>query len=290
MDLWEGTTEPDRSELDEQLLEATRLTEEGESAQALAMLLSLEIDHPDDATLLCMIGALAAHLEAEGMAADFFRRCLEQNPTEPNLLVTAGAGLAAVSDPAAEPALRLATLTAPDLAAARLHYGGYLVREGLVSQGLDELAIARRLDPDDSLVRRELGVGLLLAGRAAEALEELEAAVLMEGEDLDLRMLFGLTLVQEGDLPRAAEELYPLGTLYPDDGEVQAVLALVFWVADWEDEAWLALSRAESAPEQPDRALLREVEEAIEAGGDVVRSLLLDEVAPSALRDRIYRS
>lgn len=276
--------------MEEHLLEATRLAEDGEEGRALEVLLKVESDYPEDVTLLCMIGALAAHSGAEGMAADYFRRCLEREPMDPQILVTAGSGLAALGDPAAEPALRLAALTAPDLAPARMHYGAYLVRGGMTDAGIDELLAARSIDATDPDVRRELGIAYLLGRRPAEGLEELEAGVEMEPEDADLRMLFGLALIQERDLPRAAEEMYPLGLSMADDAEVQGLLALLYYLAGWEEEAWIALSRAEATPETLDPVWLSEVQEALESESEAVRSLLLDEIAPTALRDRLYRA
>lgn len=56
-----------------------------------------------------------------------------------------------------------------------------------------------------------------------------------------------------------------------------------------ENEAWVALSRAEEAESRVDAAVLKEVEEAIESGEESMRALLLDEIAPSALRERLFR-
>jgi Flp pilus assembly protein TadD len=280
----------DHSTIEEYLLEATRLAEGGEEGRALEVLLGIEQDHAEDATLLCMIGALAAHAGADGMASDFFRRCLEQEPMDPQLLITAGAGLAALGDPAAEPALRLAALTAPDMPPARMHYGRFLVRGGMVEAGLEELEAARSLDPGDALIRGEVGIAYLLSGRGGAALAEFEVAVAAAPDDVDLRLLYGLALIQDDDIPAAAEELYPLSLSMADDPEVQALLALAFYLADWEEEAWIALSRAEAAPDSIDRTLLTEVGESLETGREAVRALLLEEIAPTALRDRLYRS
>jgi Flp pilus assembly protein TadD len=276
--------------VEERLLEASRFAESGEEAEALRLLLATEPDHPEHATLLCMIGALAAHLDAEGIAVDFFHRCLAQNPTDPGLLVTAGAGLAAAGDPEAEPALRMAALLAPALPAARMHYGALLVRSGLLEQGLNELTTARDLDPEDAVIRRELAVGFLLGSRPADALTELDAAVAAAQDDSDSRLLLGLTLLEEGDPARAAEELYPLGVTLAHDGQVQLLLALLFALQGWENEAWLALSRAEAVDEPLDPALVRDAEEAIEEGGEAIRSLLTEEIAASLLRERLSRS
>lgn len=278
------------SDLQAVLLEATRLSEEGLDGDALDLLLDNEAANADDPMLLCMIGALAGHLGAEGMAVDFFNRCLQQDPTDPQILLTAGAGLAAAGDPGAEPALRLAAVTNPDLAAARMHYGAYLVRAGILDQGLEELLAARSLDAGDPDIRRELGIAYQLAGRSGDALEELEAAAAAAPDDPEVRVLWALALVEAGDLPRAAEELYPLGEPLADDGQLQLLFALLFAAQGWADEAWLALSRAEAAQPPVDPAALREVEEALEGGEDPARDLLSEEVAPSALRERIFLS
>lgn len=287
-DLVVVTEKPSESDLQSVLLEATRLSEEGQDSDALELLLESEGEHSDDPMLLCMIGALAGHLGAEGMAVDFFNRCLQQQPTDAQVLITAGAGLAAAGDPGAEPALRLAAVTNPELAPARMHYGALLIRSGILEQGVEELLEARRLDPSDADIRRELGIAYLLSARSDEALDELESASAAGPEDWEARLLWSLAMINAKEIDRAAEELHPLGELLADDGNTQLLLALVFATQEWEDEAWLALSRAEAAEPPVDPAALREVEEALEAGSDAAQLLLLEEVAPSALRERIY--
>jgi predicted Zn-dependent protease len=127
-----------------------------------------------------------------------------------------------------------------------------------------------------------------MAGRQSDALGELESAREGSPDDPLPRLILGLTLLQLDDLPRAAEELYPAAEQLATDPEAQLLLALVFAAQGWEDEAWLALSRAEDAPEF-DRQAIQEIEDAIEAGSEAARTLLVDEVAASALRDRIFR-
>ena len=277
----------DRLPLEEQLLAASELSDEGRWQEALALLLELEPDHSDNATLLCMVGVVADQLGSTGMAVDFFRRTLEQEPTDPQLLTTAGAGLAAARHPDAEAALRLAALSAPDYLPARMHYGAFLARAGLFDEAFAELGAAQELDPEDGEVRRRLGIAYMLAGRGAEAVAELEIAAAEAADDPEATFLFGLLLIQEGDASRAAEELYPLGEVLAEDAESQVLLALLFAAEGWENEAWLALSRAEAATVRGDPEVVREVEEAIEAGEEASRTLLLQEVVPSALRDRI---
>lgn len=269
------------------LTEAARLTEVGAPAEALDVLLQLEPTYPEDSTLLCMIGAVADHLGAEGMAVDFFSRCLATEPTDVQVLITAGAGLAAAGDPGAEPALRLAALSAPDDPRARMHYGALLVRNGLLSDGLDELLAALSLDAGDPDIRCELGIAYLLRDDIERALGELEAASAAAPDDGETRLLWGLVLLQAGETSRAAEELHPLAEALAEDGTVQLLLALVFALEGWENEAWLALSRAETAEPLLDRAAIGEVEEALEGGDEAVSGRLMDELAPTLLRERL---
>lgn len=274
-------------ELQAALEEAARLSELGDDAEALDLLLQLESEYSSDATLLCMIGALAEQVGAEGMAVDFFQRCLALGPADVEVLITAGAGLAAMGDPEAEPALRLAALTAPQNPAARMHYGALLVRNGLIAQGIEELVTAKGIDPEDGEIRRELGIAFLLDNRLEEGTDELEAAVAADPEESRSRLLWGLALLQNEEVSRAAEELHPLGSALEQDGEVQLLLALVYALAGWEEESWIALSRAESAEPPVDGATFREVEEALEWGSDAVHDLLVGELAPMTLRERI---
>ncbi len=277
-------------EIDDRLLEASRLAEDGDESAALELLLSLEPSHAENATLMCMIGVVAGHNGADGMAGDYFRRCLALEPIDPELLLRAGAGLAALDDPEAEAALRSAALLAPDRAEARMHYGAYLVRAGMVETGLIELDAARALDPDSAETRRALGIARLLTSRVPEALDELEEAVSLDAEDPELRFLYGLALIQDRDIARAAEEMYPLGESLATSGEVQAILSLLFAAAGWEEEAWVAFSRAEEAAEQLDQAVLSEIEDALAGDEEALRALLEDELAATALRERLYRA
>lgn len=282
-------TDIERSEaLQSTLLEADRLSEDGEDGEALNLLLAAETDNAEDPTLLCMIGAIASGLGIEGMAVDYFSRCIDLNPTDVEVLIVAGSGLAAAGDPAAEPALRLAALTAPTNPAARSSYGTLLVRTGFLEQGMEELETARKLDPDDADIRRSLGIAYHLLGRSAESLDELESAVEGDPEDPEIRLLWGLTLLASQEVSDAAEALYPLGEAMPQDGTVQMILALTFRLEGWEEEAWVAFSRAESAEPPVDAGSLREVEDAIAGEDEAAQAMLFDELAPMALRQRIF--
>jgi len=276
------------TELESRLLEGLRLTEEDRHAEAFEMLLGLEPDYPESPELLCTLGVLAAYVGSDGVSVDFFRRCLALEPTDPRMLVAAGSGLWRSGDPAAEPALRLAALTAPDLASARHQYGVVLIRSGLMDQGMEELEAACGLDPADAGIRRELAIAHLLGGRPSAAVQQLEEAVGMESDDADMRYFLALALLEGGETSRAAEELYPLGTILAEDGEIQVIISLACALEGWEEEAWLALSRAEAAGQPADTGILREAEEALETGEDAVRRLLLEELAPGALRERIF--
>ncbi|HEX5520630.1 MAG TPA: hypothetical protein VFX29_03000, partial [Longimicrobiaceae bacterium] len=210
--------------------------------------------------------------------------CLAEQPTDAMVLVTAGAGLAALDDPEAEAALRTAALMAPELAIARLHYGAYLARAGLLADARTELEAARALAPDDARVHTELGVMHLLAGEAAAGTDALEASLEHE-EDAWVRALLGLALLEVGRTEESAEELHRASLERLDDAELQLIAALAAAAEGWDDEAWNALARAEAADADPD--VVRDVEESVDEGADAARELLEEELAPSALRARL---
>jgi Flp pilus assembly protein TadD len=268
------------------LAEASTLADQGRWGEAFALLQEEEAAHPEDATLLCMLGVTARESGVKNVAYDYFRRCLAQDPTDPVILTTAGTAIADWDDPDAERVLRLAALTSPGLASARLNYGSYLAREGLFDAAIPELVAARDLEPDDPAIRSELGVAYLLSGRADEGLNELEEAVLGSGEDFWLQALFGLALVDAGRFEEGAEQLHAASAARADDWEIHIAAALAAAGEEWQDEAWAAISRADLAPGADD-ALIREAEELLEQGSEQARAFLQEEIAAPLLRARL---
>jgi Flp pilus assembly protein TadD len=276
-----------RELLDAGLQDAVRLADSEDWDAAFSLLQKLEGDHPHDATLLCMLAVTAGQVEARGLAYDYFRRCLAEQPTDPAVLVPLGAGLARYDDPDAEGVLRLAAVTAPDLPAARLHYGAYLAREGIFDLAITELRAACELDPGSAIPSRELGIALFLAGDLCGAIEELDRAAGVGPEDADTRLLYGMALAVGGRLEEAAEELHRAASELVEDGEAQMVAALACATQGWSDEAWDALARAEGATFPPDALLLGEAEDAIGADEAAASALLLETVIPAVLHERL---
>ena len=274
--------------LDEQLTEAAKLAEEGDPGAAFELLLGLEQSNPDDPTLLCMLGVIAGEADAAGMAYDYFRRCLATQPEDPHLLATLGTGLARYDDPDAESVLRLAAVTAPTLALARFRYGSYLAREGQLELAAEELGAAAELEPENAEIKREMGVARLLAGADASAIEALEDAAALAPDDAEIRLLHALALLRQGGIAEAAEELHGSSLAVPDDAELQLLAALACAAQSWDGEAWDALARAEGSSSPAESALLREVEEAIDAGPDAAHSFLVAQLAPALLRERLF--
>jgi tetratricopeptide (TPR) repeat protein len=272
--------------LAERLAEASSLAEQDQWDEAFELLLHQEAAHPEDATLLCMLGVAARRSGADGMAYDFFRRCLAQDPEDPVLLATSGAGIAAWDDPDAERVLRLAALSAPQLSETRLRYGAYLAREGLFDAAIVELEAARDLDTDDAEIRLELGIAYLLASRTDLGLTEFAEALSRTPDDTWIQALYGLALADAGSADDAAEQLVAASLERVDDWEVQVAAALAAAAEEWTDQAWDALSRADLV-EGADRALLREVEERIESGAEAARDFLQQDVAAPILRTRL---
>ncbi|HEU4453896.1 MAG TPA: hypothetical protein VFR81_12595, partial [Longimicrobium sp.] len=149
-----------------------------------------------------------------------------------------------------------------------------------------ELRAARDLAPDDGAIRAELGVAALLARRGEEGLHELEEALSRIDESW-LRGLYALALLEGGRPEEGAEHLFRAAQERPEDVELQLLGALAFAEQGWEDEAWNAVARAEAAAEAMDRDLIREVEEAVEAGPEEAGAFLREQLGPSLLRDRL---
>lgn len=273
-----------REPLEARLRLAAGLSDDGDWDEALRVLREAEHEHPNDPTLLGMLGATAQAAGAPGIAYRYYRRCVDAGAAEPAVLAAAGAGLAAFDDPDAERVLRLAAVAAPGLKLARLNYGVFLAREGLTEQALDELRAAAELDPEDPVVRQELAVVFARAGRFSEALLVLEEAEI--DDDPWLLTLQALAHLNDGAGESAAETLHQAAQLAPEDWEVQLLAALSCAAQGWEDQAWTALAAAEAAG-TADQALLAEVEESIEAGEEAALEMLVEEVAPSALRARL---
>ncbi|HEV2148785.1 MAG TPA: tetratricopeptide repeat protein [Longimicrobiaceae bacterium] len=275
--------------LDELLQQAAGLGEEGRWDEARELLLERLDDHAEDPALLCALGVASRELGSDGEAYEFFRRTLAAQPDDPYVLATAGNGVALYDDPEAESALRLAAITAPDLPFARVSYGAYLAREGMFAEAVAELEAARELAREEAGVRAELGVAYLLAGRLEEGVAELEEALALDVSDAWLRGLFGMALLEAGRSEEAAEALHRAAAERPTDVEAQLLSALASAAEGWEDEAWNALARAELGAEEMDAALLQEVEEVVGTGAEESRELLVEELAPTVLRERLLQ-
>lgn len=274
-------------EQDERLQDASRLTDEEQWSEAFVLLHGMEADYPDDAMLMAMLGTVAGEMEARGLAYEYFRRGLAASPTDPGVLVLLGAGLARFDDPEAEGVLRLAAITAPHVAAARFQYGSYLAREGMHELAVRELTAARELDPEDALVLRELGVAHWLAGEMELSAESFEGAAEVDPDDAESVLLAGLVRLLGEGFGEGAEAVVRAAAELDLEGDLQVVAALAAAAEGWPEEAWNALARAEVAGIAADPELVREAEDALEAGEELARRLLVEEVLPRLLRERL---
>ena len=274
-------------EMDERLDEAARLTDEENWSEAFTLLQGMEDEYPDDPMLMALLGTVSSEMEARGMAYEYFRRGLAAGPTDPVILVLLGTGLARFDDPEAEGVLRLAAITAPHVAAARLQYGAYLAREGMHELALQELTAARELDPDDAVVLRELGLVHWLSGDTEVSAENFERAAEVDPEDAEPVLIAGMMRLLGEEFADGAEVVVRSASEGVEEGEVQIVAALAAAAEGWSDEAWNALARAEVAAIAAEPELVQEAEEAIEAGEEAARRLLVEEVLPRLLRDRL---
>lgn len=284
-----GNDEARAAAIGEAVEEAQSLGEQERWEEARDLLATTLDEQGEDALLLAWAGVAAQRLGEEAEAFESFRGALALDPADPFVLAAAGSGVAALDDPAAEPALRLAALTAPDFPFARAAYGAYLAREGLFEQAVAELEAAVRLAPDDPGTRTELGIAHLLAGQAAEGLNALEEALAQASDDSWLRALLGVALAVEGRSEEGAELLHQAAAEREEDVEVQILAALAMAAEGWEDPAWEAVARAEAWADGSDRETIAEVEERLAAGPEAAAELLRGDLGPSILRERLLQ-
>lgn len=273
--------------IEQALAEAQGLGDQERWEEARDLLATVLDEQGEDALLLTWLGLASERLGEEGEAYERFRQALAMDPEDPFILAAAGSGVAALDDPAAEPALRTAAIIAPDFPFARAAYGAYLAREGLVDAAIPELEAARRLDPENPGTHTELGIALLFSGRAAEGIASLEEAIGFASDDSWLRALLGvaLSLGERGE--EGAELLHQASTEREEDVEVQLLAALAMAAQGWDDPAWAAVARAEAWAEGSDRELIAEVEDRLAAGSEAAAELLLGDLGPSLLRERL---
>ncbi len=274
-------------EIDETLQQALALGEEGEWARMVEVLTAALEEDSEDPYLHCWLGVAERELGLDGLAYDHFKTCLALEPEDPQLLITAGAGVATFDDPDAEAALRSAALIAPELPLARWMYGAYLSREGQIESALVELLAAYTLSPEESVISYEIGVAHALSsdwGRAAEALER---AVELDREDGWLRGVEGLILLEMDSVEKAAEALIEAARLRPEDVELQFLSALGAAALGWEDVSYEMLERGRQHGLETDLQMSDVVEEGVVEGGDRALDLLKGQFGPAILHDRL---
>jgi protein O-GlcNAc transferase len=274
-------------DVEETLKHALQLGEEQRFEEMAQMLAEVLQDEPDEPYVLGWLAVAERELGNDGAAYEYFKRCIAAEPVDPQLLALAGSGLAAFDDPDAEPVLRAAALTGPELAITRLQYGAYLAREGMFVEALEQLDTAARIEPDDPIVHGELGIAHALKGDLESAAASMERALALADDDSWTRLLHGLVLSELRRPEEAAEELVRAAIERPQDAEAQVLGALSAAAVGWEDAAQDALARAGFAEEGADPELLAEAEERIAIGAEPAAAFLRETVAPSILHDRL---
>lgn len=271
------------------LREALQLGEEGRWEEMAKLLDRALDDVEDDPFLLCWLGVAEGELGNDGAAYDAFRRCVDQDPSDPHVLALAGSGLAQFDDPEAETALRAAALSSPELPLARLNYGAFLSRAGMHEEALEQLEAARELTPDDPVVRAELGAAHVLRGEPVQGIDELEEALVLAPEDSWTRVLYGLVLVEADRPEHGAEELVRAAQERDYDAEAIILGALAAAAQGWDDAAEDLLARAEFVAEGADIKMIEEAESAIRTGPEAAARFLRTSLGPSALRERLQQ-
>jgi tetratricopeptide (TPR) repeat protein len=242
---------------------------------------------PQDPSVLCWLGVAERELGLSGSAYERFKEALAGNPEDPHVLATLGTGLAQFDDPDAEGALRSAAIMAPDLALARWMYGAYLSREGLFQDALRELGVASELAPDDPTVAYELGVAHALMGDLEKALEVFARSMDLDPGEGWAQVVMGMVEVELGRLDEAVLDLSEAARVRPDDVEAQLLAALAAQSAGFEDLAYEMLERGRLGAEAGDLPLLEQVERNLDEGARDSAALLVEEILPGVLRQRL---
>ena len=275
------------SDIEAILQDAFSLGDDGRFEEMAELLHTALRDAEDDPYLLGWLGVAHREMGQDGVAYEYFKRCIAEEPEDPQLLSLAGAGIAAFDDPEAETVLRAAAVMGPNLPETRLQYGAYLAREGIFDEALEHLRAAVQLAPEDPVMHAELGIAYALKADYAAAADAMGEALTIAPDDSWTRVLLGLVELELDHADAAAELLLAASMERPDDGEAQVLAALAAAAAGWDDAAQDAFARAGYAAEAVDRELLHEVDERIAAGVAASRALLLDSVAPTSLHDRL---
>jgi Flp pilus assembly protein TadD len=275
--------------LEQAMQNALALGDEGRWDEMAELLTSALEEDANEPYLLCWLGVAHRELGQDGVAYEYFRRCWQNDPLDPELLALCGAGLAAFDDPDAQAALRAAALTGPDLPMARLQYGAYLAREGMFDEALEHLNAATELDPGDAAIRGELAIALALKGDQARAAEAFEQTLQLAPDDSWSRVLLGLIYTELEEEEPAAETLLQAARERPEDGEAQVLASLAAAAVGWDDAAAEALARAEYAEDATDPELIEEAQDKLDEGRSAARTFLLETVAPTALHDRLHQ-
>lgn len=244
-------------------------------------------DFPEDGAVHCWLAVAEREAGLEGVAYDRFKHALELGSEDPYVLATAGNGIAYFDDPAAEPALRTAALTAPGLAVTRLMYGAYLAREGFHPESIVELTAAREIDEDDPQIAYELGVAYALAGDHDRASDALGEAVQLDPEDGWSRIVFGLVLLEVDQFEQAAGELLSGARARGEDIDAQLAASLAAAATGRDGTAYEMLERGRMRAADGDLVMVAAVEDRLDGGHEAARSMLIEDLAPNLLRTRL---
>ena len=275
------------TDVDVLLDRALRLAEEQDFEGMVQVLEEGVETYPEDPVLLCWLAFARREGGDESGAYELFRAVLALEPDDPWVLAMAGAGVARFDDPDAEGALRSAALTAPDQAFPRLMYGAFLIREGLVEDGIRELQAAASLDEEDPQAAFELGVGYALARSWDKARMALARGLELDPADGWARVILGLVEVEDGDLEEAMSDLVAGAEARPGDFEAQLLAALALAAAGWEDRAYEMLERAHHGDGEVDQTAVAQVSDRVDEGARASEDVLTQTMGPSALRERL---
>ncbi len=182
--------------------------------------LALRAEHPADATLLSLLGAVNINLRHYQVAADYLSEALAVDPNHQAAHDNLGVLLGKVGRYAeAAESFRRAVALNPDNAQTQLNLGAALARADQSEGAIEAYRAAARLDPNLIRAHAELAKLLLAEGRAIEAVPALRQLARLKPGDPKTQFELAAVLAQAGQTAEAIGAYQEVLRLKPDSAE-----------------------------------------------------------------------
>ncbi len=207
----------------------------GNSEDAIAQALTLLDDENYGREALLMLGSLHLSLDENLLAADYYRRALELDPSREDVYLHLATTLARSGSAAdAQEVLSILVERWPGSFMGH-YYRARLYREmGELDASEDSLLRVLELEPSFESGYQELGEIYLARQKGTEAVELFRKALKLLPASSVLRHLLARSLIAQGEYGGASEQLQLLLKADPEDAEALRKLGLLhFELKDW---------------------------------------------------------